>query len=505
MGVKNIIGDLNINGDLNVTGTIMQNGAPISGGGEAGTFDFSGSNFTDVNTKLFSGNSDFVEEPATIILPSTVTSLSVNMFDGASGIFKMKLNSVPTVSNSSYIPTNTGTLTVAYYFDVSDDILVTDVVTKTNWSLVVNQMIFTTSGVASGTALQPYTTSSGVAITWYTDETFANTVLVSSGVDKEYYGKVLNPSATRAVYCVRTLNLVDASVDIVDGGGNHYGLNNRFIPVGATVTITPSNTDPNKDILLNFTVNGTSYKSVGTATITVNADVEITVAFSDVAIDPILENNSWSVIRSTCEAGMAANYWSLGDTKTDVGTDSYTRTFRVVDMSGLYGKHVVFEEVGVEGTDGTGALGVAWDADSVNDYVASDMNLIVLPGTISRYSSALQNTLTNTTVKVAENGNSSTIVDVANKLFLEAEKEIGLSNFSRTEEQNTLTTYAYYVAHSTNADRIKYKSSDGSSSGWVLRSPHSGDSSNVCIVSYNGNANYSIANNAYRFAPCFSF
>ena len=222
--------------------------------------------------------------------------------------------------------------------------------------------------------------------------------------------------------------------------------------------------------------------------------------------DSTLENNSWDTIKSVCEAGDAANYWSVGDTKTDVGTDGVTRTFRIVDMSGLYGKHVVFEQVGLEGTDGTGATGVAWDADNLNDYLASDMNVTVLPGVITRYSSALQGALTNTTVKVAENGNSATIVNVTNKLFLEAEKEVfGSATYSRSEEASALTQYAYYTTHNTAEDRKKYRAGASSASNWWLRSPGSGSTDYVCFVSSDGSAFYYGAIGTYRFAPCFSF
>ena len=52
-------------------------------------------------------------------------------------------------------------------------------------------------------------------------------------------------------------------------------------------------------------------------------------------IDPILNNNSWSVIQQVFAAGNAADYWALGDTKADLGTDNNTRTFRIVDLAGI--------------------------------------------------------------------------------------------------------------------------------------------------------------------------
>ena len=220
-------------------------------------------------------------------------------------------------------------------------------------------------------------------------------------------------------------------------------------------------------------------------------------------VDPVLTNNSWNRIKAMSEAGLASSFWSVGDTKTDAGADGVTRTFRIVDMSGLYGKHVVFEQVEIEGNDGVGTVGVQWD-DSDNDYSSSNMNVTVLPGFVSnRLSSKLADALTNTTVKVAENGNSSTIVDVTNKLFLEAEKEVGLTGYSVTAEANALTTYAYYITHNQASDRVKYDQANSAYSWW-LRSPNS--SGNYAVfVNNSGNNAYSGVNNFYRFAPCFAF
>ena len=50
-------------------------------------------------------------------------------------------------------------------------------------------------------------------------------------------------------------------------------------------------------------------------------------------IDPVLDNNSWADIRAVCEAGEAGDYWNVGDTKSDLGTDGNTRVFRIAHIS----------------------------------------------------------------------------------------------------------------------------------------------------------------------------
>ena len=48
---------------------------------------------------------------------------------------------------------------------------------------------------------------------------------------------------------------------------------------------------------------------------------------STLTVDPVLENNSWETIIKVWRAGKMLDYWSFGDTKTDVGADGVTRTF----------------------------------------------------------------------------------------------------------------------------------------------------------------------------------
>ena len=68
-----------------------------------------------------------------------------------------------------------------------------------------------------------------------------------------------------------------------------------------------------------------------------------------------------------------------------------------------------------------------------------------LPAVLLRYSNDLQAIITNTTYKVATNGNDGTILELTDKLFLPAMKEMWASpGYSRSEENSALTTWAYY-------------------------------------------------------------
>ena len=236
---------------------------------------------------------------------------------------------------------------------------------------------------------------------------------------------------------------------------------------------------------------------------------KVTVAVQPpLVVDPVLENNSWEVIRQVCEAGEAADYWALGDTKTDTGTDNVTRTFRICDMSGLYGKHVVFEQVELTNDR------YVWNASSnvdedncYNNYNISQMRSTHLPALLAKYSSDLQGQLTNTTYKVAKNGTSTTLLDLTDKLFLPAERELFASrSYSRAEEWNALTRFALYAlpANDNNTFRIKYDPSNTARAYWE-RSPYSGLAYTVCYVNTDGGASSYFAYSDYRVAPCFAW
>lgn len=217
-------------------------------------------------------------------------------------------------------------------------------------------------------------------------------------------------------------------------------------------------------------------------------------------VDPILNNNDWATIRAVCEAGEAANYWSVGDTKTDVGTDGNTRTFRIVDMQGLYSKHVVFEQVELEPD------GYAWNSSANSQYRNSQMRNTHLPAIMAKYSSELQTNLTDTTYKVATSGSNGTILDLTDKLFLPAMKELfGNASNSRPEEADVLSHYQYYATNTATSYKIKTKIGENSPSDWWSRSAFNGSDDNVCIIRNIGNANISYVSNSKGVAPCFAF
>ena len=286
--------------------------------------------------------------------------------------------------------------------------------------------------------------------------------------------------------------------------------------VGGTITLTDITAS------VSITANGKllTYPSFRDIKITDNTDY-ITFNLDGVdfdllldttpSVDPILANNEWSVIKSVCQSGQAGNYWAVGDTKNVTGGDNAVRPVMIVDMQGLYSKHVVFQ-FRYRTEQNYVWQGSANDGDYYNNY-----NLATIRTTINSggnaytelFSSDLGQELTNTTVKVAKNGGDGTLVDVTDKVFLPAEKEVWTSRtYSRTEEFTALTTFQYYTTHTSNSDHmIPRPSAVGQTSGnvWWLRSPCSDYSNGVCGVNSSGGASNYDADDSRGVAPCFAF
>lgn len=221
-------------------------------------------------------------------------------------------------------------------------------------------------------------------------------------------------------------------------------------------------------------------------------------------VSTTLEDNPWPLIKQICEAGDAANYWAVGDVKQVTGGDGKTRNVAIVDMSGMYGKNVVFQFRDL--TEVT----YVWNASNSNAYATCEITpKLASEGDafVELMDSVLGDLLTDTSFKVATSGQDSTLVTNTQKLFLPAEKEItGTRHYSAQDEFDALSTFAFYTgAGDTNANRILKSVGDQTARSWWERSPYAGNATNVCVVfDYGGLFGYN-ATNSYRLAPCFAF
>ena len=170
------------------------------------------------------------------------------------------------------------------------------------------------------------------------------------------------------------------------------------------------------------------------------------------------------------------------------------------------GKHVVFEQVGVDSNSIQWNPSSNQDSDNAyNDWNISDMRNTHLPTRLLLLSSALQDNLTTTTIQTAKNGINGTLVSTSDKLFLVAEKEIkGTRTYSRTEEFNALTTWSYYTIHTQVSDRIKKDPSNTAQMYW-MRSAVSDRIDTVEVIDENGGSNSRQATFARWVSLCYAF
>lgn len=104
---------------------------------------------------------------------------------------------------------------------------------------------------------------------------------------------------------------------------------------------------------------------------------------------------------------------------------------------------------------------------------------------------------------VTANGYGSTTATSSDYCFLAAEFEVfGSHSYGNSVAESTLEQFLYYA---TGSNRIKKCGPDGSASGWWLRSPQSGYSSNFCGVNSDGSADDWYASSTNLLAPCGCF
>jgi len=284
------------------------------------------------------------------------------------------------------------------------------------------------------------------------------------------------------------------------------------IQAGGTATVTIS-ADDGFIFPSSVTVTGADFTYNGdTGVISLsNPTGSVSVTAVCVEINETLENNSWETIRKVCEAGQAANYWSLGDSKNVTGADGYTRPVKLVHMGDIYnGKKAVFQYW--YRTENN----YVWDAGGSNAVADADIFPMLNVGGdiyVALMGSELHTQLGlsgDTTVQVSTSGQDATLTTITGKLFLPAEKEITATRaYSSTTEFDALTTFGYYAANDNNATRVKHKASAPEATtdqAYWTRSPYGGSSNLVVgVYSLGGFDNFSASNAGYGVAPCFAF
>lgn len=356
----------------------------------------------------------------------------------------------------------------------------------------------------------PTINNEGYQLTWYSDSALTQQVTTVSDKSQVLY---CVSGASVVAYFVRQEMLKGCSIVISDGV-NTYGLGD-YIMANTTVTITGVPTTAG-DTAYVFTVNGTSFTSGDTFTVT--ADIKIKALYWDgvtLPYDSVLANNTWAEIKEAAQFGVASSIWSVGDTKTVTGGDGNTHTFRIVDLqTGRYQyyetgdpTHITFEEVECS------ASSYRMSTSSNQTYPTSPMYKTTLPSykttILGEQLSSLIETIyikCKTNYASSNTGSANYIADI----FLPAYSELFPSDTTAglivervsTYTGNAMAGFDYYVSD-YDVNGLRRKSNNLGYQGYFTRSPNSGTAWRCVLGDGSGST---VSYSYYRYiAFCFAW
>lgn len=300
-----------------------------------------------------------------------------------------------------------------------------------------------------------------------------------------------------------------------------------------------------------ITVNHVNKKS-GTATITVKvgagtnynapSNKTFTVKAEFVPAKATLDTMSWADIRKVSDAGIAKDYWAVGDAKglqingtvsaTSINQKVYAFILGFDHNSGREGTNRIHFQIGKTAATGTQICFVdaqyanwngtftmngstssnstnagGWNGCSMRNTLLSQNPLS--PGSKS-FMAALPSDLRavmKSVTKYSDNTGGTTnaasaITATTDYLFLLSEWEVqGARTYASQYEQNYQQRYAYYANGNS---KVFYRhSATGSTAYWWLRSVLAGDSNRFCIVYTDGSALHNISGYSRGVAPAF--
>ena len=259
--------------------------------------------------------------------------------------------------------------------------------------------------------------------------------------------------------------------------------------------------------------------------------------------DPVLNNNSWETISKVSQMGLAAQYWSVGDTKTitingkvgnttfsNLSVDAFILGFN--HNSNREGANRIHFQIGkINGTlvglvDGnytnststTGAFTMNTSNTSSGGWNNSHMRKTVLGSNSASATSPTANTLLaalpadlravmKPATKYSDNtgggsDKASYVTSTTDLLPLLSEFEYhGARSFANSAEKNYQAQYDYYRAGNS---KVHYKHNATGTAAYVrCRSVYSSTNGIFCLVSSDGSFSYGGAYQSWALAPCF--
>ena len=281
-----------------------------------------------------------------------------------------------------------------------------------------------------------------------------------------------------------------------------------------------------------YTISATIGGSEKSKTINIDAskiyDVELGINAS-----ATLNDNDWATISNVSSAGLASNYWNVGDTKTiilngQVGNTTFSNLSIDAYILGINhnaeieGNNRIHFCIGKADNKTVGLIDSQYNQYPMTSsgyfsmsYGNSNTNSggwnrcymrnSVMQWIKNALPTDLQNVL-KTVTKYTNNtggGDSATNVTATTEtICLEAEFEVhGTRSFANSYEQNKQKQYDYYKNGNS---KIRYKYNDTNSAVWWWnRSPISDDFIPFCCVETDGTASYDVSRSCRAVAPCF--
>lgn len=262
-----------------------------------------------------------------------------------------------------------------------------------------------------------------------------------------------------------------------------------------------------------------------------------------VVVSSVLNDNSWETISKVSQAGQAANYWNVGDTKTIVinGTVGETTFSNLsVDVfiigfdhnSAIEGSNTIHFKIGkIDGVQvafcdsiydtsdnntvnfsmnkGSQTTG-GWEESRMRNTLLGNSSepLSPLSGSLMAALPADLRAVMKAVTKYSDNtgdgsNNASYVTSTTDYLFLLAEYEyFGTKTYANRAEQNYQEQYDYYKAGNS---KIHYKhNATATGADTWCRSVNASSRSNFCVIAADGRNFANLAYRSYGVAPAFA-
>ena len=282
-----------------------------------------------------------------------------------------------------------------------------------------------------------------------------------------------------------------------------------------------------------YTISATIAGTEQSKTINIDAskiyDVEL-----GINVSATLNDNDWATISNVSSAGLASNYWNVGDTKTivvngQVGNTTFSNlsidayVLGINHNAELEGNNRIHFCIGKVGSKTVGLIDSryfeypVYDSGYFTMNYSSDTNVggwsscymrsTIMSAIKNVLPTDLQNVLKTVTKYTNNTGgtnsdNSSYVTGTIEMICLEAEFEVhGVRKHANSYEQNKQQQYGYYKNGNS---KIRYKYNDVNSAVyWWNRSPNFSLSNSFCSVGTDGLAHIGSSPESRAVAPCF--